>query len=121
MFKDKAAQQAANRAAQAKFKAKQGITKQQGITQKVLPKQGITDAKVIPDSNTQVIPATGSTTNPNLPANYGLADCQCRHCCNNRRAGSKHIINHAAYKPAAELLPNELNRVSLPGDVDYAL
>ena len=54
------------------------------------------------------------------PEGFGQADCQCQHCRNNRAGGSKHIINHGKYKTAAELGANELNRVSLPGDVDYS-
>ena len=53
------------------------------------------------------------------PDNYGAPDCTCKHCQANRSSGSKHILNHGAYKPVSELAPNELNRVSLPGDVDY--
>ena len=53
------------------------------------------------------------------PANYGQPDCQCMHCQSNRANGSRHTINHGAYKPADELGVKELNRVSLPGDVDY--
>ncbi len=53
------------------------------------------------------------------PANYGLDDCECQHCKTNRVNGNKHTINHGAYKSANELGEHELNRVSLPGDVDY--
>lgn len=54
-----------------------------------------------------------------LPANFGQPDCQCKHCQQNRANGNKHIINHGPYKTADELAPNEVNRMSLPGDVDY--
>ena len=54
-----------------------------------------------------------------LPANFGLENCECRHCKQNRHNKSKHVLNHGAYKPAGQLAANELNRVSLPGDVDY--
>ena len=55
-----------------------------------------------------------------LPANFGKLDCDCMHCQQNRHQGSKHVINHGTYKPANKLARNELNRVSLSGDVDYA-
>jgi hypothetical protein len=51
--------------------------------------------------------------------NFGQPDCECMHCRQNRRQGSHHILNHGPHKPASELSPNELNRVALPGDVDY--
>ncbi len=57
--------------------------------------------------------------NSNKPANYGQPGCQCQHCQSIRINKSKVVLNHGAYKPAKELDKNELNRVSLPGDVDY--
>ena len=54
----------------------------------------------------------------NIP-NYGLPDCQCRHCQNNRRSGNKYTLNHGPYKKLAQLGTREYNRVSLPGDPDY--
>lgn len=53
------------------------------------------------------------------PANYGLTDCQCKHCQQNRKAEHKLLINHGTYKSVEELGTNEVNRVSLPGDIDY--
>lgn len=53
-------------------------------------------------------------------ANYGQPNCECQHCINNRANGSKHTLNHGAWKTAADLGDQELNRVSLPGDADYA-
>jgi len=41
------------------------------------------------------------------------------HCQTNRMNGNRHVINHGAWKPANRLQCNELNRVSMPGDVDY--
>jgi len=52
-----------------------------------------------------------------MPVNFGRPDCECRMCRNNRYSGSRFVINHGGYK--AELAVNELNRVSLPGDIDY--
>ncbi len=54
-----------------------------------------------------------------LPANYGLPDCECQHCKSNRASGSRYFLNHYTYKAAGHLSSNELNRVALPGDVDY--
>lgn len=51
--------------------------------------------------------------------NYGLIDCQCQHCQQVRRSGLKLVINHGQYKPAELLNQNKVNRVSMPGDVDY--
>ena len=53
------------------------------------------------------------------PANFGQPDCECQHCQTNRVNGNKHTINHGAWKSAQELDEGELNRVALPGDVDY--
>jgi hypothetical protein len=61
----------------------------------------------------------GDINEPELPANFGQPDCECRHCQQNRRSDHKLIINHGAWKPASQLAANEVNRVSLPGDVDY--
>lgn len=78
-----------------------------------------------PDGTTYQIDACGTAHEKlpkgksDKPANFGQPDCECRHCQQNRRAGDKHIINHGAYKPAEQLKANELNRVSMPGDIDY--
>ena len=63
---------------------------------------------------------TDNSVTDKLPANYGLDDCQCKHCqqaCSRGAQGS--IINHGQWKPIGELQPKEVNRVALPGDVDY--
>ncbi|MBE3141172.1 MAG: hypothetical protein IMZ53_11415 [Thermoplasmata archaeon] len=56
-----------------------------------------------------------------LPANYGLPDCTCWHCKQNRSQpeARQYIINHSPYKTASEFVGREINRVSLPGDCDY--
>ncbi len=54
-----------------------------------------------------------------LPKNFGQSDCECKHCQNNRKTGSKLKINHGPYKPVIALASNETNRVVLPGDPDY--
>ena len=53
------------------------------------------------------------------PGNFGQPDCECKDCLCNKYSGNKHVINHGAWKPAGELGENEINRVALPGDVDY--
>ena len=71
---------------------------------------------------TQKRNATGKNVTRNatvLPANFGQDDCTCRHCQNNRAKGSPHTLNHGAHKLAKALSKKELNRVTLPGDVDY--
>ena len=54
-----------------------------------------------------------------FPANYGQADCQCKHCQASRSHDHRWVINHGPWKSLHELAANEVNRVSLPGDVDY--
>ena len=54
------------------------------------------------------------------PANYGLEDCQCMHCTSARANKSKNTINHGPYKQFGRLEAKEVNRVALPGDIDYA-
>jgi hypothetical protein len=54
-----------------------------------------------------------------VPANYGLSNCACLHCRATKSNKSDKILNHGAYKHGEQLAANELNRVSLPGDIDY--
>jgi hypothetical protein len=83
--------------------------KQKGVTN-VTPEDNVTPCvtptDVTPDCNT-------------LPANFGQADCQCLHCRANTNNGNRLTINHGQYKTADQLQPNEVNRVSLPSDIDY--
>lgn len=84
---------------------------------------------------TPVIDRMAELLKPTLckPANFGQPDCECQHCggplpkdiperdqavCE-RTLNRKHVLNHGAWKTVAELGDQELNRVSLPGDVDY--
>ena len=60
-----------------------------------------------------------STTLPPI-TNYGNTGCACLHCAQNKGNGNRSVINHDRYKPIGELGPKEINRVSLPGDPDYA-
>lgn len=91
MYKDKVKQKEANR--KAKQKQRQGMTSEgdQGMT------------------------SPGMTQGMTRPANYGQADCQCMHC----KQSTVSRPNHGAYKRSHELATNEVNRVALPGDVDY--
>jgi hypothetical protein len=52
-----------------------------------------------------------------VPDNYGQPDCQCKHCQNNRNGKLGLTINHA--EPVNQTIKGHVNRVSLPGDVDY--
>ena len=56
---------------------------------------------------------------PEVPTNYGLEDCQCKQCKLQGTGRPMHIFNHGAYKDANQLADKEINRVALPGDVDY--
>ena len=69
------------------------------------------------DKTPDVIPKIQNTPEFSIP-NFGQPGCECRHCKNNRHNGSRLVINHGPHKPASELKSGEVNRVSLPGDVD---
>jgi endogenous inhibitor of DNA gyrase (YacG/DUF329 family) len=56
-----------------------------------------------------------------LPDNYGTSDCQCQSCEQNHINKDRYVINHGDYKDYSQLGDNEINRVALPGDVDYAV
>ena len=112
MYKDIEKRREANREANKRYRVSRGT---KGITQddtlKLEQKQGITE-KV----------SRGIT----LPKNYGLPDCECVHCQQNRRMGGKFVLNHSRYMTDDELVEKFretgqrwINRVSLPGDVDY--
>ena len=74
---------------------------------------------VTADVTADVTASVTSTVTPSI-TNFGKPDCECGHCSQNKGNGNRSIINHGAYKSAGELVPREINRVSLPGDVDYA-
>lgn len=98
MYKDKQKQREAAKAAVERFRAKQGIT------EKVLQPEGITN----------VI--------PNVPANYGQPDCACKHCQSMRSNGlfaKGYTLNHRTPKTGQELGGMAFNRQTLPGDIDY--
>lgn len=96
-YKNRDRQREANAAAQRRRRRVQGMTK--GMTEQ----QGMTPG-----------PA-------DLIPNFGQPDCQCAHC-RAMRANNPHglkSINHGKPKTLPQLAKNEVNRVSLPGDVDY--
>lgn len=108
-YKDKHLQREANRQASQRRRDKlKGMTPvpDSGMTgtSNVIPSEDVTEPEV---------------TNITRPANFGQSDCQCRHCQNNRNNGSRLTINHGPYKRSHELVQGEVNRISLPGDVDY--
>jgi hypothetical protein len=59
------------------------------------------------------------TANNNLPLNFGLDNCQCKHCQQCRTNNLNVTLWHGkqAVVIGSGLIP--LNRVSLPGDIDY--
>ena len=51
---------------------------------------------------------------------FGGPECGCKMCHNYRARGKDtKLLNHGPYKPVSELAEDQLNRVSLPGDIDY--
>ena len=92
-------------------------------------KRNVNPSTLTPDVN----PNTIGTVNPvplvfivtpegaksKVPENYGLENCVCKDCQLNRASGNKRIVNHGKYKDVSQLADNEINRVSLPGDIDY--
>ena len=113
-----------------RFRAKQKALKAEaaGIAKPVTAKQAHIDSLVVIKNETAkpmptinpFVNEPGCETPAGLvqavPVRYGMADCKCRHC---KLDKGKHKINHWAYKIAHELEKNEINRVVLPGDVDY--
>ena len=103
MYKNKERQKEASKQAVKRYRdSKKGITS--GITS-----QGITSG--ITDRVLQ--------TTTQRPANYGQPDCECGMCRANRNNGTHNIINHGDWLPANQLSRSMINRVPLPGDVDY--
>ncbi len=118
MYKDKQKQKEANRAASQRRRDKaKGMTDVLTNEQYVIPEDKC-DIGVHADGLVIICDEVSGSTQP-LPANFGQADCECRHCQNNRKNGSRKIINHGPYKTAGELAENELNRVVFPSDPDY--
>ena len=76
-------------------------------------------ARLKSDTNSDKIQPGQANSDKPLIENFGQPDCQCQMCKTNRVNGNKHIINHGEWQQAGKLRPNELNRVTLPGDLDY--
>ena len=103
-YKDKDRQKQANKqAAQRRRDRAKGMTK-------VIPVTSVTPENVI-------LTVTPEGPAAEVPANYGLEDCACLHC---KQDKGRHTLNHGAYKKEHEMADGEMNRVCLPGDVDYA-
>ena len=95
-----------NRALQGKGVTSGGVT---------IP-NGVKSVPIRPKTEKQFMDAVRDIVKP---ANFGASDCMCKMCIGNRLSAKPHIINHGAWKRCESLATNELNRVSLPGDVDY--
>jgi hypothetical protein len=107
-------------------KQKQTVQDASGLMNDVTP-DVIHPQNVTPEPcNTDIVtPDVTPTVTPEglraeVPANYGLPDCTCQHCRQTKANKSCLVLNHGAYKTAEHLAINEINRVSLPGDVDYS-
>jgi len=110
-YKDKDKQREADKERQRRYRDKaKGVTK--GVTSEGVT-EGVTQGVTVKDITLER--AVGVYAIPN----YGQPDCQCKHCQQTRNNKSNLILNHGPHKTAGELGPNELNRVSLPGDPDY--
>lgn len=138
-YKDKDRQRQANKEASKRYRAKQGMTlKCKPVILEhpptVIPAgQGFNAAeafavpKLSKEKRAELI-ASGyyegedGIWHKDAPAipNYGQPDCQCMHCQQNRANGSRTTISHGAHKTVVQLAKNEVNRVPLPGDADYA-
>lgn len=99
-----------------KDKDKQKLSQRDWVRQKRANK-GSTAPKV-EGSTTETVVYDLSCLKESVIPNYGQPDCECMHCQSNRANDNRHIINHEPYK--TDLAANEINRVSLPGDPDYA-
>lgn len=78
------------------------------VTNQTVTDKSVTDVTVTPEGEKLQV-----------PTNYGQPDCECMHCQIKRGNKSHNIINHGKYKQAHQLADNEINRVALPGDIDY--
>ena len=109
-YKDKDKQKQAQRERTRRYREKtKGVTSE-GVTQGFT--QGVTSIGTVTPPVFIVTPEGQAVE---VPANYGLEGCACRHCAQDK---GRHTLNHGAYKTAQELADGEMNRVSLPGDVD---
>ena len=75
----------------------------------------VTNVTVNPDTVT----LSDVTLTHHVDTYTGGSDCGCGMCKNKVVNNSSKIINHGPWKSASELKENEINRVPIPGDVDY--
>ena len=80
--------------------------------------RSVAKATVKPVDATVGLSTVATPEQPDIK-NYGKPNCECRHCQQARANKSKNSINHGPHKSASQLAKNEINRVSLPGDLDY--
>jgi len=118
MYKDKDKQKEANRGRQRRYRAlRKGVTESRrdskGVTLDMKPGGGNLGPAI------KETLSNGSVVLEDKPANFGQPNCECKHCQSVRSNKSHNVLNHGPHKPASELSLNELNRVALPGDVDY--
>jgi hypothetical protein len=78
-------------------------------------------SKSVTDVTEKTVTSKTVTNSTSAIPNYGLADCQCNACqCNESKPPAKRLtINHGPHKSHSELMDNEVNRVSVPGEPDY--
>lgn len=126
-YKDKDKQREAGKKRVRRYRDKQKGVTSEGVTQGVTSDGSVgieTLAKIDVACGDKL--SHGLTMTPEgpmlkVPANYGQADCRCRHCQQTKilRERGQLTLNHGARKTITELGDNEINRVSLPDDVDY--
>ena len=86
----------------------------------------VTDQSVTTPGNvTPNVTPAGSVTPLDMSAlveDWAGPDCQCGHCSQSRHNGHNRRLNHGAWLTAEQLEVSDYdgNRVSIPGDVDYA-
>lgn len=127
-YKDEAKRKQAQRERTRRYREKQAL-QAKGVTQhkaKLLRavlhnvEVGQKSDKIPTDAEMDSLCASGEITYIKAkPVNFGQPDCECKHCQYNRTYGNRFTLNHGKWKRVSELGKLELNRVSLPGDVDY--
>ncbi len=115
-YKDKEKQKEAQRERTRRYRSKQKGVTSEGVTQGVTIPADVLATQAVELAKQRQEDEEYLTA---LPANFGEPDCQCTHCKNNRTHTQQLDINHGAWKPADRLGKNEINRVTLPGDIDY--
>ena len=72
-----------------------------------------------PDTEQVAQPSIMDDYKPTVSDDVCTPDKPCMHCQSKNQHKVPLVINHGPYKSAGELADNEVNRVSLPGDLDY--